>query len=59
MAVAVVVTVSPRLPGLLGPAGWREVASGRPVVALPGASATADALRAAAGLERSVAESHA
>jgi XTP/dITP diphosphohydrolase len=47
MAVAVVVTVSPRLPGLLGPAGWREVASGRPVVALPGASATADALRAA------------
>jgi XTP/dITP diphosphohydrolase len=47
MAVAVVVTVSPRLPGLLGPAGWREVASGRPVVALPGASATAEALRAA------------
>jgi XTP/dITP diphosphohydrolase len=46
MAVAVVVTVSPRLPGLLGPAGWREVASGRPVVALPGASATAEALRA-------------
>src|SRR5215218_8369228 len=47
MAVAVVVTVSPRLPGLLGSAGWREVASGRPVIALPGASATAEALRAA------------
>jgi XTP/dITP diphosphohydrolase len=46
VAVAVVVTVSPRLPGLLGPSGWREVASGRPVVALPGASATAEALRA-------------
>jgi XTP/dITP diphosphohydrolase len=45
--IALVVTVSPRLPGLLGPAGWREVASGRPVVALAGASATADALRAA------------
>jgi XTP/dITP diphosphohydrolase len=47
VAVAVVVTVSPRLPGLLGAAGWREVASGRPVVALPGAAATAAALRAA------------
>jgi len=44
---AVVVTVSPRLPGLLGPAGWREVASGRPVVALPGAAASAEVLRAA------------
>jgi XTP/dITP diphosphohydrolase len=43
--VAVVVTVSPRLPGLLGPAGWREVASGRPVVALPGAAASAEPLR--------------
>ncbi len=50
MAVAVVVTVSPRLPGLLGPAGWREVASGRPVTALPGAAATAAALRDA-GIE--------
>jgi XTP/dITP diphosphohydrolase len=47
VAVAVVVTVSPRLPGLLGAAGWREVASGRPVVALPGAAATAAALQAA------------
>jgi XTP/dITP diphosphohydrolase len=43
---AVVVTVSPRLPGLLGPAGWAAL-SGRPVVALPGAAATAAALRAA------------
>ena len=47
MSVAVVVMVSPRLPGLLGPAGWWEVASGRPVVALPGAAASAAALRAA------------
>ena len=46
MPVALVVTVSPRLPGLLGPAGWRAVAGGRPLVALPGAAATADALRA-------------
>ncbi|MGY1649735.1 MazG family protein [Geodermatophilus sp. SYSU D01119] len=42
----VVVTVSPRLPGLLGPAGWAALA-GRPVAALPGAAATAEALRAA------------
>jgi XTP/dITP diphosphohydrolase len=41
-----VVTVSPRLPGLLGPAGWRAIASGRPLAALPGAAATAQALRA-------------
>jgi XTP/dITP diphosphohydrolase len=44
--VALAVTVSPRLPGLLSPAGWRAVTSGRPLVALPGAAATADALRA-------------
>jgi XTP/dITP diphosphohydrolase len=44
--VSVVVTVSPRLPGLLSPAGWRAVSGGRPLVALPGAAATADALRA-------------
>jgi XTP/dITP diphosphohydrolase len=44
--VALVVRVSPRLPGLLGPAGWRAVSGGGPVAALPGASATADALRA-------------
>jgi XTP/dITP diphosphohydrolase len=43
---AVVVTVSPRLPGLLGPAGWAAL-SGRRVAALPGAAATAEALRAA------------
>jgi XTP/dITP diphosphohydrolase len=44
--VALVVTVSPRLPGLLGPAGWRAVSSARALAALPGAAATADALRA-------------
>jgi XTP/dITP diphosphohydrolase len=45
--VAVAVSVSPRLPGLLGPAGWRAVSGSRPVLALPGAGATAAALRAA------------
>jgi XTP/dITP diphosphohydrolase len=44
--VALVVPVSPRLPGLLGPAAWRELSSGRPVAALPGAAATGAALRA-------------
>jgi XTP/dITP diphosphohydrolase len=44
--VAVAVSVSPRLPGLLHPAGWRAVSGARPVVALPGAAATAAALRA-------------
>jgi len=44
--VALAVVVSPRLPGLLNPAGWRAVASGRPLAALPGAAATAEALRA-------------
>jgi XTP/dITP diphosphohydrolase len=44
--VALVVTVSPRLPGLLGPAGWRAVSSAADLAALPGAAATADALRA-------------
>jgi XTP/dITP diphosphohydrolase len=43
---ATLVTVSPRLPGLLGAAGWRAVSSGSPLAALPGAAATADALRA-------------
>ena len=47
MPVAVAVSVSPRLPGLLGPAGWREVSAARPVLALPGASVTAATLRAA------------
>jgi XTP/dITP diphosphohydrolase len=45
--VALAVTVSPSLPGLLGPAGWRALTGERPVVALPGAAATAAALRAA------------
>jgi XTP/dITP diphosphohydrolase len=40
------VTVSPRLPGLLSPAGWRALSGGRSVAALPGAVATARALRA-------------
>jgi XTP/dITP diphosphohydrolase len=44
--VALALTVSPRLPGLLGPAGWRVIAAGRPLAALPGAAATAAALRA-------------
>jgi XTP/dITP diphosphohydrolase len=45
VAVAVV-TVSTRLPGLLSPAGWRAVAGGRRLAALPGAAGTAAALRA-------------
>jgi XTP/dITP diphosphohydrolase len=45
--VALVVPVSSRLPGLLGPAAWRAVTDGRPVLALPGAAALTDALRAA------------
>ena len=39
-------TVSARLPGLLGPAGWQALAGG-PVLALPGAAATAAVLREA------------
>ncbi|SEO79072.1 MazG family protein [Trujillonella endophytica] len=46
MPVAVVVTTSPRLPGLLGPAGWRAVGGHGPLAAVPGAAATAAALRA-------------
>ena len=46
MPVSAGVTVSPRLPGLLSPAGWRALSGGRPLVALPGAAATADVLRA-------------
>ena len=45
MPVSVVVTVSPRLPGLLSPAGWRAISGGGPLVALPGAAATAEVLR--------------
>jgi XTP/dITP diphosphohydrolase len=43
--VAAVVTVSSRLPGLLSPAGWRAISGGLPLAALPGAAATAEALR--------------
>ncbi|WP_299953637.1 MazG family protein [uncultured Modestobacter sp.] len=46
MPVALLVTVSPRLPGLLAPAGWRAVTAAPAVLALPGAAATATALRA-------------
>ena len=46
MPVALVVPVGPATPGLLGPAAWRELSSGRPLAALPGAAATAAVLRA-------------
>ncbi|WP_222192326.1 MazG family protein [Modestobacter italicus] len=46
MPVALLVTVSPRLPGLLAPAGWRAVTTAPAVLALPGAAATTAALRA-------------
>jgi XTP/dITP diphosphohydrolase len=45
--LALIVTVSPRLPGLLAPAGWQAVAAAPAVLALPGAAATAAVLRAA------------
>jgi XTP/dITP diphosphohydrolase len=45
--VALAVEVSPYAPALLSPAGWRAVSGSAPVVALPGASATADELRRA------------
>ncbi|MGY1833880.1 MazG family protein [Blastococcus sp. SYSU DS0510] len=47
MPVALVVTVDPRLPALLGADGWTAVTGPRPVVALPGAAAEAAMLRAA------------
>ncbi len=47
MPVALAVVVHPALPGLLGPAAWQALSGARPVVALPGAAAAADALRAA------------
>ncbi len=47
MPVALAVVVHPALPGLLGPAAWQALSGARPVVALPGAAAVADALRAA------------
>ncbi len=46
MPVTAVVTVSPRLPGLLSAVGWRTITSGPPLLALPGAAATAELLRA-------------
>jgi XTP/dITP diphosphohydrolase len=45
--VALLVTVSRRLPGLLAPAGWRAVSGAPLVLALPGAAPTAAALREA------------
>ncbi len=47
MPVALAVAVDPALPALFGPAAWQALSSGRPLVALPGAAAAADALRAA------------
>ncbi len=47
MPVVIVVPVSPYLPGLLGPAGWRAVTGGGPVLALPGAAESAAELRRA------------
>jgi NTP pyrophosphatase (non-canonical NTP hydrolase) len=44
--VALALTVSPRLPGLLAPAAWRVIAAGRPLAALPGTEGTAEVLRA-------------
>ncbi|GAB3357171.1 nucleoside triphosphate pyrophosphohydrolase [Modestobacter lapidis] len=47
MPPSTLVTVSSRLPGLLAPAGWQAVQAADPLVALPGAAATAQALREA------------
>ncbi|MGY1601022.1 MazG family protein [Geodermatophilus sp. SYSU D00815] len=47
MPVALAVPVHRRAPALLGPAAWRAVSGPHAVVALPGAAATAGALRAA------------
>ena len=47
MPAALLVIVNPRLPALLGAAGWRAVTGTRPVVALPDAAAEAGMLRAA------------
>jgi len=43
--VALAVVVSSRLPGLFGPGAWQALGE-RPVVAVPGAAATAEVLRA-------------
>ncbi|RBY89589.1 MazG family protein [Blastococcus sp. TF02A-30] len=47
MPVVLTVEVSPHAPALLGPAGWRAVSGTAPVLALPGAAATAAELRGA------------
>jgi XTP/dITP diphosphohydrolase len=43
--VVLLVPVIPHAPGLLGPAGWRAVTAGQPVLALPGAAASGAELR--------------
>jgi XTP/dITP diphosphohydrolase len=43
--VVLVVPVSPHVPGLFSAAGWRALTTGRPVLALPGAAASAAELR--------------
>jgi XTP/dITP diphosphohydrolase len=45
--VTLAVEVSPYAPALLSPAGWRAVSGTAPVLALPGASASAEELRRA------------
>lgn len=45
--VALAVVVSPFAPALLSPAGWRAVSGSDPVLALPGAAASAEELRRA------------
>ncbi|WP_040337344.1 MazG family protein [Candidatus Blastococcus massiliensis] len=47
MPVALAVEVSPYAPSLLSPAAWRAVSEDVPVLALPGAAATAEELRRA------------
>ncbi|MGY1615783.1 MazG family protein [Geodermatophilus sp. SYSU D00691] len=56
MPVALGVPVSPYRPALLDPAAWRAVSDGQPVLALPGAAATAAALRAAGNAVGDVAD---
>ncbi|MGY1808986.1 MazG family protein [Blastococcus sp. SYSU D00669] len=56
MPVALGVPVSPYRPALLAPSAWRAVSGGQPVLALPGAAATAAALRAAGTAVEDVAD---
>ncbi len=53
--MSVLVTVSPRLPGLLHPAAWQALTAATSVLALPGAAATAQVLRASGIAVRDVA----